>query len=123
MIKELVKVAGKLDELGLTKEADFLDKMISKLANDWDDYGFHDEPTETTEPLESNPEYMERFPPKDDEIVLTGEYSTFQSDGGIDEGRWFVLDSNDDEVDAPEFETEAEALAFIAGLKKAKEIK
>ena len=122
MIKELVKVAGKLDELGLTKEADFLDKMISKLANDWDDYGFHDEPTEI-EPLESNPEYMERFGPQDDEIVYTDEYTTFQSDGGIDEGQWYVLDSNDDEVDAPEFKTEAEALAFIAGLKKAKEIK
>lgn len=32
MIKELVKVASKLDALGLTKEADYLDKMIAKIA-------------------------------------------------------------------------------------------
>lgn len=32
MIKFLAKVATKLDELGLTKDADFLDEFISKLA-------------------------------------------------------------------------------------------
>ncbi len=31
MIKELVKVATKLDLIGLTKEADFLDRIIEKL--------------------------------------------------------------------------------------------
>ena len=32
MLKELVKVANKLDHLGLTKEADFIDEIISKFA-------------------------------------------------------------------------------------------
>lgn len=32
MIKELAKVANRLDSVGLTKEADFLDKLIEKIA-------------------------------------------------------------------------------------------
>lgn len=37
MIKDLVKIAAELDELGLTKDADLLDSMISKLAQDLTD--------------------------------------------------------------------------------------
>lgn len=33
MLKELIKMAGEFDRLGLTKEADFVDDMISKLAS------------------------------------------------------------------------------------------
>jgi hypothetical protein len=32
MIKDLVKIANKLDSLGLKKEADFLDSLIKKMA-------------------------------------------------------------------------------------------
>lgn len=32
MLKDLVKVANKLDSIGLTKEADYLDEVITKLA-------------------------------------------------------------------------------------------
>lgn len=32
MIKELVKIANKLDSVGLTKEADYLDAVIRKLS-------------------------------------------------------------------------------------------
>lgn len=34
MLGDLVKVANKLDEVGLTKEADFLDSLITKLASE-----------------------------------------------------------------------------------------
>lgn len=34
MLKELAKVANKLDHLGLTKEADFIDGIISKFAEE-----------------------------------------------------------------------------------------
>ena len=34
MIKELVKIASKLDEVGLTKEADVIDALIRKLAEE-----------------------------------------------------------------------------------------
>lgn len=34
MLKDLVKVANRLDSLGLTKEADFLDNLIYKIAED-----------------------------------------------------------------------------------------
>jgi len=34
MIKQLVKVANRLDEIGLTKEADLLDKIIYKISQD-----------------------------------------------------------------------------------------
>lgn len=32
MLKDLIKIANKLDSLGLTKEADFLDNIIKKIA-------------------------------------------------------------------------------------------
>jgi hypothetical protein len=32
MLKDLVKVANKLDQIGLTKEADYLDEVITKIA-------------------------------------------------------------------------------------------
>ncbi len=36
MLRELVKIANKLDNLGLNKEADTIDNLISKIAyNDW----------------------------------------------------------------------------------------
>lgn len=35
MIKDLIKVANKLDSLGLQKEADYLDSVIRKLATDY----------------------------------------------------------------------------------------
>jgi hypothetical protein len=34
MIKELVSVANKLDQVGLTKEADYIDSVIRKLSSD-----------------------------------------------------------------------------------------
>ena len=34
MIKDLIRVARKLDEVGLVKEADFIDGMIRKLSNE-----------------------------------------------------------------------------------------
>jgi hypothetical protein len=34
MLKDLIKVANKLDEAGLSKEADFLDSLITKLAQE-----------------------------------------------------------------------------------------
>lgn len=34
MIKDLIKIAGRLDSLGLKKEADFIDSLISKIASD-----------------------------------------------------------------------------------------
>ena len=37
MIKELVKVANRLDSLGLEKEADYLDSLIFKYAQSYDD--------------------------------------------------------------------------------------
>ena len=43
MIKELTKVANKLDDIGLSKEADYLDSLIQKLA-DLDDEPTGDEP-------------------------------------------------------------------------------
>ena len=33
MIKQLIKLANHLDKKGLTKEADYLDKLIKKLSN------------------------------------------------------------------------------------------
>ena len=36
MLKELVKVANRLDHLGLQKEADLLDQIIKKMAWPWD---------------------------------------------------------------------------------------
>jgi hypothetical protein len=46
MIKELIKMAGELDRLGLTKEADKIDAMVRKASNEFD-YGtgikVHDE--------------------------------------------------------------------------------
>jgi len=44
MLKELTKVANKLDDIGLSKEADYLDSLIQKLA-DLDDEPTGDEPT------------------------------------------------------------------------------
>jgi hypothetical protein len=32
MLKDLVKLASRLDEIGLTKEADYLDQIIRKIA-------------------------------------------------------------------------------------------
>jgi hypothetical protein len=37
MLNKIVKVANKLDSLGLIKEADFLDQLITKLASEGDD--------------------------------------------------------------------------------------
>ena len=34
MLKQIVKIANKLDSLGLIKEADFLDQLIKKIASD-----------------------------------------------------------------------------------------
>ena len=34
MLKQIVKIANKLDSLGLIKEADFLDQLIEKIASD-----------------------------------------------------------------------------------------
>ena len=116
MIKELVKVATKLDSLGLTKKADFLDKMIEKIANDWDDYGFDDEPTEAVDSPESNPEHIS----PDYSDPLDGSYFIYPSDVEIDGGTtWDVVDSDDYEVGFG-FKTKDEAEAFIAGLEKAK---
>lgn len=36
MLKELIKIANKLDEIGLTKEADILDDAVRKFAQEWD---------------------------------------------------------------------------------------
>jgi len=36
MLKDLLKVASKLDALGLTKEADVVDALIQKIAGDFD---------------------------------------------------------------------------------------
>ena len=36
MIKGLIKIANKLDSIGLVKEADILDSIITKIANDLD---------------------------------------------------------------------------------------
>jgi hypothetical protein len=38
MLKDLVKLSNRLDSLGLTKEADFLDSCIKKIAGDRDSY-------------------------------------------------------------------------------------
>lgn len=35
MLRELVKMASKLDALGLTKEADTIDALIEKMAGTW----------------------------------------------------------------------------------------
>ena len=42
MLRGIVKIANKLDSLGLTKEADMLDQFIRKLASDTDDDDHYD---------------------------------------------------------------------------------
>lgn len=37
MLSKLAQVANKLDSFGLTKDADFLDRLISRASSDWDD--------------------------------------------------------------------------------------
>jgi LysM repeat protein len=37
MLKDLVKIANKLDRIGLTKEADILDNFVKKLAQHMED--------------------------------------------------------------------------------------
>jgi len=37
MLKDLVKIANKLDQIGLTKEADILDNFVKKLAQQMED--------------------------------------------------------------------------------------
>jgi len=34
MLKDLIKVANKLDQLGLQKEADYIDFVIKKISSD-----------------------------------------------------------------------------------------
>lgn len=42
MLRGIVKIANKLDSLGLTKEADMLDQFIAKIASDIDDDDYYD---------------------------------------------------------------------------------
>lgn len=42
MLKDLIKVANKLDQVGLTKEADYLDELITKLAQEEANPATHD---------------------------------------------------------------------------------
>ena len=63
MIKELVKVATKLDELGLTKEADFLDKMIEKISTDNDiDWTGKDSGGTEIDDVDVVPEFEDNLP-------------------------------------------------------------
>ena len=41
MVKDLIKVATKLDSLGLTREASYLDSLIRKIAGEDPDYNEH----------------------------------------------------------------------------------
>lgn len=53
MIKDLTKVANRLDSLGLTKEADFLDNLILKFAEEEDE---EDEEVFSLDKILSNPD-------------------------------------------------------------------
>ena len=60
MLKDLVKVANRLDSLGLTKEADTLDILVKKMAamNEGDDLDLEDQD------IEYNPDSYPEFPVK-----------------------------------------------------------
>ena len=60
MLKDLVKVANKLDSIGLTKEADFIDMQILALASELEEEIIPDDLSdedliESTEPMYNNP--------------------------------------------------------------------
>ena len=60
MLKDLVKVANKLDEIGLTSEADFIDMQILALASELEEELIPDDLSEedlieSTEPIYNNP--------------------------------------------------------------------
>lgn len=58
IIKNLTKVANRLDSLGLTKEADYLDSIIRKLAAEGDQgisEALESQPLSSSSPTEPNP--------------------------------------------------------------------
>lgn len=67
MLKELAKVASKLDSLGLTSEADYLDLIIQKSA-ELDDEQTEDEPTQ--EGFPSGPKSYSDYAITLDELIL-----------------------------------------------------
>lgn len=67
MLKELAKVASKLDSLGLTREADYLDFIIQKSA-ELDDEQTDDEPTQ--EGFPSGPKSYSDYAITLDELIL-----------------------------------------------------
>lgn len=53
MLRELIKIANKLDELGLTAEGSAIDAIIEKIVNE--------EPSECGEPLETELYYLDNL--------------------------------------------------------------
>ena len=67
MLKELINLANSLDERGFKKEADDLDKIVTKLAMNWDDEDWG-EPTP-----EPTPEELDKIREEEDEIAKEAE--------------------------------------------------
>jgi len=72
MLKNLVKIANRLDSLGLSKEADVIDGLIQKMAtNDWGD--------SYTSPMgEHRPYYHELHP--EESVEREGDFSSMLTD-------------------------------------------
>ena len=117
MIKDLAKVANKLDSIGLTKEADFLDKMISKLASHYgEDQSYYGD-TRVTSPGSGVGEFDEKTmtitieDDEDGEIELPAKFETCPvcygkgthvnpsiDAGGISEGDEFWDEDQDEQT-------------------------
>lgn len=77
MIENLVKIASRLDSLGLTKEADIIDKMIEKLAQD-DSDTFEKQELNSGEDSGFDPKKRSARPSKRD-IAYVATYHLFKN--------------------------------------------
>ncbi len=89
MIKGLIKIANKLDSIGLVKEADILDLIITKIAND-PDFESSREGIGTTESI-----YDEKTP--EEKLLAKLEALEIINEMNIDEFESFVTSLNEEQ--------------------------
>lgn len=91
MLRELVKMASKLDALGLTKEADTIDALIEKMASPYDEFS-REEIYNKPRPVPTEFDDVSEFPEEEFEVSpesLELDYSAF--DWNLDPSSWDSL--------------------------------